>query len=166
MFSRRWAFRVFGFWVGKTLITCGLANIFIPRATSNTGKKPVAFSILKEKSEAEILLFQFCHFIGTAKSQKKGHSLARNDALLDNQSWSSLIPSRKRLQYDYILFHIHAAVDGCVGSRSAYKMFVCVFFIIFTTDINYLKTKSLSLVKMISNMHYIECKLRSHFFIT
>jgi hypothetical protein len=62
------------------------------------------------------------------------HSLVRNVALLDNQSWSSLIPSRKRLQYT--LFHIHRAVDECVSSRSAQKLFVCVFLIIFTIGVN------------------------------
>jgi hypothetical protein len=43
---------VFGFWVGTTLKTCGLAIICFPRATSITGKNPVAFSVLQEKSEA------------------------------------------------------------------------------------------------------------------
>jgi hypothetical protein len=109
MFSRKWTSRVFGFWVGTTLKTCGLAIICFPKGTSNNGKNPVAFSVLKEKSEADILLFQFCHFLGMAKSQMEEHSLERNETLLDNQSWSSLIPSRKQLQY--ILFHLNAAVD-------------------------------------------------------
>jgi hypothetical protein len=131
MFSRRWTFRVFGFWVRKTLKTCGLA-LYASQELHQQWKKPLWHS------EAEIVLFQFYHFLGTTKSQMGEHSLARDLALLDNQSSSSLIPSRKRPRYT--LFHIRVAVHGRVSSRSAQKLFVCVFLIIFTIGINYLNS--------------------------
>jgi hypothetical protein len=130
-------------WLEKHSKTCGLAIICFLRATSNTGKDPAAFSLLREKFEAGIL--PFCHFLGTTKSQMEEHSPACNEALLDNPV--VVEPYCKQETTQYTLFHIHVAVEGrassnSINARSAHKLFVCILLITFTIGIHCLRSNN------------------------
>jgi hypothetical protein len=76
--------------------------LFLPlsafrKLNQTLGKSFQYFSYFKAKFDAEILFFQFYHFLGTARPQMEEHKIALNEALLNNQAGWSFTPSMKRL---------------------------------------------------------------------